>query len=1166
MKNSMVLWLCLYAGISQAQVAMHQEELLKGEAAIRKVKGASMVRLKPYLGVPNFVSFREDYHFMPDQLNDWVNGFLKAENPVQLIPVKEETDMLSMRHVRYAVWLENYPIEFADYKMHLFHNKVVSINGDIYHTLHEGIQVNLSENDALQIALKKIGAEKYKWEIPVEEQFIKTDRNDPHATFFPKAQKVWIFRNNNPTEGKLHLAYKFDIYAHQPLSRRDIYIDVQTGEILFEHERIRTADSYGTAVTAYSGSKTIITDSLSPTLYRLRESARGNGIQTFNMQGGTNYGNAVDFTDTDNYWNNVNPQKDQYATDAHWGAEMTYDFYWNNFNRNSIDNQGFMLKSYVHYDVNFVNAFWDGQQMTYGDGNNSYNPLTALDIAGHEITHGLTEFTANLVYQNESGALNESFSDIFGTAIEKYGKGAAGNWYIGEDIGSAFRNMANPNQYGDPDTYQGTYWYTGTADNGGVHTNSGVQNFWFYLLTTGGSGTNDLGNAYTVVGQGINKAQAIAFRNLTVYLSPNSQYIDARFYSIQSAIDLYGACTPEVEATTNAWYACGVGSPYSPVVVSDFSANQTLGCAVPFTVQFVNNSTNASSFYWDFGDGSTSTQSNPQHTYTVYGIYNVKLVASGGACGTDSIIKNAYINVNSSNPCVVIMPSNGTAPMQAGCSGTIYDSGGPTGNYGDNEWSVVTIAPTGAATVTLTFSLFDVEQATNCVYDYMEIYNGPSTASPLIGKYCNGTPPPASITSTGGSITLLFQSDQYVVGQGFEINWQCNYPTTPPVPAFTMDKTTTCDGTIQFYDQSTNGPTSWNWDFGDGNTSTVQNPVHTYSANGTYMVTLTVGNINGTAQTTQVVTVNMPPAPSVLGDTVCENQTASLLALGTGILKWYDAPAGGNLIYTGNNLMTPPLAATTSYYVSDNIIQPVQYTGAPSPSIGGGSFHTTSNQGLIFDVFSPVYLDSVTVYPNVNKNLTIELKDASGTVIQNTTVQLQNVGMAGMTIPVGFLITPGNNYILTFNGTSADMYRNNSGVNYPYQINGLISVKNSTAGSNYYYYYYNWQVREPDCISPREEVTAVVQNCNTVLEISFHNAVVISPNPATDWIKIQTGDQYRLKQVRLMDMTGKVMLSRMVRQDNKEVISLENAAAGMYFLEIEASDGSKIIKKIEVLR
>ena len=138
--------------------------------------------------------------------------------------------------------------------------------------------------------------------------------------------------------------------------------------------------------------------------------------------------------------------------------------------------------------------------------------------------------------------------------------------------------MSNPNSHGDPDTYMGTSWATGPGDSGGVHTNSGVQNFWYYLLTVGGSGTNDNSDTYSVTGQGWTKAGAIAFRNNTVYLTPSSQYADARFYSIEAAKDLYGACSPEVIATTNAWYAVGVGDEFTFGVTADFNESHSTFC------------------------------------------------------------------------------------------------------------------------------------------------------------------------------------------------------------------------------------------------------------------------------------------------------------------------------------------------------------------------------------------------------------------------------------------------------------------------------------------------------------------------------------------------------------------------------------------------------------
>src|SRR5688572_22445612 len=170
-------------------------------------------------------------------------------------------------------------------------------------------------------------------------------------------------------------------------------------------------------------------------------------------------------------------------------------------------------------------------------------------------------------------------------------------------------------------------------------------------MVIGGSGTNDQSESYSVTGLGWTDASEIAFRNLTVYLTPTSDYADARFFAIQSAIDLFGACTPQVETTTNAWYAVGVGNSYVPTVIADFSAPVTTSCSAPFTVSFTNTSTNGTSFDWDFGDGGTSSTNNPSHTYTAAGIYTVTLEADGGACGTDNLSITNYITINPSLPC-----------------------------------------------------------------------------------------------------------------------------------------------------------------------------------------------------------------------------------------------------------------------------------------------------------------------------------------------------------------------------------------------------------------------------------------------------------------------------------------------------------------------------------
>jgi len=501
----------------------------------------------------------------------------------ETVLANQETDQIGQQHFRYQQKINGIPVENAIYVVHVASGKILRENGEWISEVPKDLlaTASISESTALTNAMTAFGARLYKWQIPAEEAFIKKESGNPDASFFPKASLVYYSGENSVSPDNLRLAYKLDLYAQTPVGRRLYFIDAQTGKVLGTREVMHTVNATGTAVTAYSGTQSITTDQVSTTSYRLRETGRGNGIQTYNLATSTNYSAATDFTDADNNWNNVNATWDQYATDAHWGAEKTYDYYKNTYGRNSINNAGFAILSYVHYSVGYFNAFWDGTRMTYGDGGSTdgNKPLTAIDVCGHEITHGLTSYTANLTYSNESGAMNEGFSDIFGTAIEFYSKPATANWLIGEAF-YTIRDMSNPNAYGQPDTYLGTNWATGTADNGGVHTNSGVLNFWFYLLSQGGTGTNDKNTAYAVTGIGITKAAAIAYRTLTNYLTPTSQYANARTLSVQAATDLYGATSNEVTQVNNAWNAVGVAATVTPPPCTDnYESNESISAA-----------------------------------------------------------------------------------------------------------------------------------------------------------------------------------------------------------------------------------------------------------------------------------------------------------------------------------------------------------------------------------------------------------------------------------------------------------------------------------------------------------------------------------------------------------------------------------------------------------
>lgn len=254
---------------------------------------------------------------------------------------------------------------------------------------------------------------------------------------------------------------------------------------------------------------------------------------------------------------------------AHDGAGATYDYYWQVHSRDSYNNAGAALKSSAHYSTSYNNAFWNGTQMVYGDGDGTtFKPLSeSIDVTAHELTHAVTEYSANLTYSNESGALNEATSDIMGNRVESWKRGAvdSNTWKVGEDIytpstsGDALRYMNDPALGGDYDYYPTRY--TGTADSGGVHTNSGIANLAFYLMTMGGS--HPRGKTSTVVTAlnatpltSIDMAAKIWYRALTVYMTSSTNFAGARTATANAATDLYGATAA---ATVNAaWDAVGV--------------------------------------------------------------------------------------------------------------------------------------------------------------------------------------------------------------------------------------------------------------------------------------------------------------------------------------------------------------------------------------------------------------------------------------------------------------------------------------------------------------------------------------------------------------------------------------------------------------------------------
>ncbi len=567
---------------------------------------------------------------------------LKSGSNDDFILVKTITDELGFEHLKLQQVYNNIPVVFGTYILHAKNNELKSYNGDYVTIESLDTRPTLSKDTGLERAKNYVNAQHYMWEDKNEAAIMNYTKPEGELVILPNLKQ-----KNSKVQDQPKLAYRYDIYATQPLSRAYIYIDANTGEFLYKDNIIMHAVVTGTADTRYSGTKSIKTDSFNGS-YRLRDYSRGNGIETYDMNTGTNYSAAVDFTDNDNNWTAAeynNTAKDNAALDAHYGAQMTYDYWTTKHNRNSYDGNGAAIKSYVHYDVAYDNAYWNGSVMTYGDGSDTYfDALTSLDVAAHEIGHAVMSNTANLTYSYESGALNEAFSDIWGAAVEYFADPTKQTWLIGEDIerrstSQALRSMSDPKSEGQPDTYQGTNWATGTADNGGVHTNSGVLNHWFYLLSVGGSGTNDNGDAYTVSAITIDNAAKIAYRMESVYLTASSNYADARTAGIQSAVDLFGAGSAEEIATTNAFYAVGVGAAYSTGGGSSYCASQGNSVTDEYigNVQLntINNSSTGGGGYTDFTSISTDLNLNGSYTITVTPTWTGTVYSEGYAVWID---------------------------------------------------------------------------------------------------------------------------------------------------------------------------------------------------------------------------------------------------------------------------------------------------------------------------------------------------------------------------------------------------------------------------------------------------------------------------------------------------------------------------------------------------
>ncbi|MDN4071908.1 MULTISPECIES: M4 family metallopeptidase [Fictibacillus] len=468
---------------------------------------------------------------------------------------KVESDKLGMTHVRLHQSKNGLPVEGTEVIVHYRKDgSIASVTGYYNNTAEEAeldTTAAISSGKALEIAKRSVKA--------------------PDSIDYEPTTQLVVY----PYNGKMHTAYKVNVnFLGENPGNWFVFVDAKTGKVIDQYNGLMHADelkaSKGSGIGVKGAHRNLhishqnLKDGNGTTFF-LKDISHDNlaGISTYDFKNQwrsaeVNLPGVLFANKSASYKSDY----DRAAVDAHYNSEEVYHYYKDEHGRNSIDGKGMEIISSVHYGVDYNNAFWNGEQMTYGDGDGTFFiPLSAaLDVAGHEMTHGVTTHSAGLLYRNESGALNEAFSDIFGALID------SDDWEVGEDAMAqeavesgrpSLRSLSQPDKYpvnaayvpyGNgkgmyPKHMDEFYKLPLSLDNGGVHINSSIINHAAYL---------------TGVQIGKEKLGKIYYRALTTYLTPTSNFKDARRALIQSAVDLYGTGSEETDATEDGLNKVGI--------------------------------------------------------------------------------------------------------------------------------------------------------------------------------------------------------------------------------------------------------------------------------------------------------------------------------------------------------------------------------------------------------------------------------------------------------------------------------------------------------------------------------------------------------------------------------------------------------------------------------
>ena len=528
---------------------------------------------------------------------------------------KVKTKNKSRKATRYQLEYKGYKVKFQHiltYESGNYLDRLVT--SDLSQLNFEEKPLKISQEEAIQIL-----AEKYRNKKPITN----------HGSMGPLVETVYF--PTSQQEGTVHrLSHEIYLMLEEKPFQYLAYVDAFDGKILEIAGAIynysppaincNIPDAEGIADLAYNDVDQIITTGVITVNsdYILHDCTRGSGLHTQKI--GFSIGNGVDYHDDNNQWLEYGQtqSQDQYALDAHYGSAVSFDL---SMNKMGVDiTDGAPFYTYLSTSGAWANnaAYISNRNaVVFGAVNGPGGTggfLTAMDIVGHEIGHAITALGPELTFENEAGSLNEALSDIFGMMVQSAGGDL--NWILGEQV-FPVRSMENPNAFGHPDTYMGQNWYTGSNQQELIHTNNGVINHMFYLLTVGGSGVNDLGETYSVTGLGLELSGALIMDVWQNGLTPNSTFHDFAQALVLAAIDIYSECSDEHESVVNALHAVGLGIP--------FNADQPIVNLVADPV------TNCSA--------NLEWKDNGAFSYTLF----FRVVGTGTWSTVDKIMNNRYI-------------------------------------------------------------------------------------------------------------------------------------------------------------------------------------------------------------------------------------------------------------------------------------------------------------------------------------------------------------------------------------------------------------------------------------------------------------------------------------------------------------------------------------------